>query len=597
MSTTPELPRHIQASISPEAVKKVTRFLSAELDDILLELFQNARRGGATRVNVRTIPNIARSRTQVTVTDDGRGIADPAQILTFGESQWDEATKRSEDPAGMGLYSLALKGAEITSTPTSGPAWKTVLTPEHFTSEAPAEIIKIARASKPGTSISFTVDHDGLDPRAMERRIRGEVKSAAKYQRIPVILNGKRVKQRHINRKAFWRERWDRHQNIEIGVHRPHGYMGTGRRLALEVNGHPVPLTELGSVQVLGDDTFEPLEFYATVSADDVPELPLVLPARKDTVRTRFLTDELIPASKRAIYRALQEQHEKLDVVFSDSNRDEASILGVTLPQPPRRLSPGIGSGFEPVTDLPPESEPGAPPDAILVGEIRWKLGWLVNASLEDATRRRGPVPLFWQSTLDFDKTRWYPRLPKLTKLQVRLEDREHGNVEWEATKPPPQDLGQHGRRPDRIVFIAKSRSTKNVSFPDIEFEGTWLAIGENLEGRTEGPPTSNINNALLFISKTATDDDYEPMIDYATSATTERLDDEEDIEMKRRTWEQRADAILYDDEQARLRRVRKVVMTHLRDVIPPRHQGTVVIGPGDEIDIRIEPIGPQETV
>ena len=86
-------------------------------------------------------------------------------------------------------------------------------------------------------------------------------------------------------------------------------------------------------------------------------------------------------------------------------------------------------------------------------------------------------------------------------------------------------------------------------------------------------------------------------MIDYATTATIERLDDEEDVDLKKRTWEQRADAILYTDGQARLRRIRTVVTTHLRGVVPPRHQGTIVIGPGDKLDIRIEPVGPQGTV
>ena len=113
MTTTAKLPERIRASISPDAMRKVTRFFSADLGDIFLELFQNARRAGATRVDVRTVPNIAAGRTQVTVTDDGRGIADPATVLAFGESQWSEATTQSEDPAGMGVYSFAQKGAEI----------------------------------------------------------------------------------------------------------------------------------------------------------------------------------------------------------------------------------------------------------------------------------------------------------------------------------------------------------------------------------------------------------------------------------------------------------------------------------------------------
>ena len=67
-----------------------------------------------------------------------------------------------------------------------------------------------------------------------------------------------------------------------------------------------------------------------------------------------------------------------------------------------------MGSRFETVMDLPRESEPGAPPDAILIDKIRWELGWLVGASLENASRRRSAVPLFWQSCGYIEKASWY---------------------------------------------------------------------------------------------------------------------------------------------------------------------------------------------
>ena len=126
----------------------------------------------------------------MTVTDDGRGIADPATVLAFGESQWSEATTQSEDPAGMGAYSFAQKGAEITSTPEKGPAWKAVLTPEHVTGRENRRGHQDRPRAHAGTSISFTVDHDGLDPGPMETKITSKVKSAAKHQRIPVSSTG-----------------------------------------------------------------------------------------------------------------------------------------------------------------------------------------------------------------------------------------------------------------------------------------------------------------------------------------------------------------------------------------------------------------------
>ncbi len=42
----------ITASISPQILSKVTRLFNAGLEDIVNELFQNARRAGATQVQV-----------------------------------------------------------------------------------------------------------------------------------------------------------------------------------------------------------------------------------------------------------------------------------------------------------------------------------------------------------------------------------------------------------------------------------------------------------------------------------------------------------------------------------------------------------------
>ena len=39
--------------------------------------------------------------------DNGHGIKDPAALLAFGMTEWDQAGALAEHPAGMGLYSLA----------------------------------------------------------------------------------------------------------------------------------------------------------------------------------------------------------------------------------------------------------------------------------------------------------------------------------------------------------------------------------------------------------------------------------------------------------------------------------------------------------
>ena len=51
--------------------------------------------------------------TRVTLADDGAGIADPAILLTFGESNWKAGIAEAEDPAGFGLLALSRRGCTL----------------------------------------------------------------------------------------------------------------------------------------------------------------------------------------------------------------------------------------------------------------------------------------------------------------------------------------------------------------------------------------------------------------------------------------------------------------------------------------------------
>ena len=95
------LPSTIRARVHDDAISRVTRFFNATTVETLNELFQNARRAGATRVDVTIADG------EVRVADDGEGITQPAALLAFGQSHWDSAPAQREDPAGIGVYALA----------------------------------------------------------------------------------------------------------------------------------------------------------------------------------------------------------------------------------------------------------------------------------------------------------------------------------------------------------------------------------------------------------------------------------------------------------------------------------------------------------
>ena len=62
----------IRATVSPETISKVTRLFNGTIGDILNELLQNARRAGASGVDVDAMP--VENGLRVTIADDGCGI-------------------------------------------------------------------------------------------------------------------------------------------------------------------------------------------------------------------------------------------------------------------------------------------------------------------------------------------------------------------------------------------------------------------------------------------------------------------------------------------------------------------------------------------
>src|SRR3546814_3798528 len=90
------LPATINSQVDPAAVTRVTRLFNNTLGDILSELIQNARRAGASAVDLKVID--ADGTAFLAIADDGAGIEDPSVILALGRSGWGDEIARREDP-------------------------------------------------------------------------------------------------------------------------------------------------------------------------------------------------------------------------------------------------------------------------------------------------------------------------------------------------------------------------------------------------------------------------------------------------------------------------------------------------------------------
>ena len=91
----------IKARVNTRLLNKASRLFTGTLEGRVIEILQNARHAGATKVQITTTDGLVRVR------DNGRGIEDFAKLLDLGGSGWDEGFEASEDPAGVGIFCLA----------------------------------------------------------------------------------------------------------------------------------------------------------------------------------------------------------------------------------------------------------------------------------------------------------------------------------------------------------------------------------------------------------------------------------------------------------------------------------------------------------
>ena len=320
--------RTITASIDPAAISKVSRFFDASDHQIINEMLQNARRAGATRIDVRIAGG------QVTMTDDGRGIADPQTLLSFGKSGWSQDVCSSEDPAGMGFFSLARRNASVESRPAGGDAWRIDLEPEHFRGGRPAQVHPGADApARHGTRITFS-------RRQHERDIGNEIANAARHCPLAVSVDGKAVEQEDFLEHAI---RVSEYEGVRIGV-----FHGADKRDpkstafpnigSINFHGLAVACPELPRVVPISERGGSIAKAWSTaVDIVDCPDLELVLPARHKAVDNEFLR-RLAEACRRAIYHAILEHGR--DTRLARVDQLEALVDEIPVPEPPPELEP-----------------------------------------------------------------------------------------------------------------------------------------------------------------------------------------------------------------------------------------------------------------
>ncbi|MDE0050385.1 MAG: hypothetical protein OXO52_11405 [Rhodospirillales bacterium] len=503
MNDRSHLPATIRARVHCRAIDRVSRFFNASVADAAAELIQNARRSGATRLDVAT--EATEGGTLVTVTDDGFGITDPAVLLSFGESGWDAATAKREDPAGMGVYALSKRGCVISSRPaTAGiapmPGWRVDLTPECFLGKQEARIVGCEDAPLPsGTAISFPADQS-------PEGIGAAFAAAARHCPLAVTVNGEPVERKAFLDGAVHVERW---RGLAFGVY-DNRFAGFNDP---DLNFHGLAII----VALPTVDTIDGGTWSVRADVDACPELELVLPARREAVQTPFL-DEMREAARIAVYRAMRRADRT--PALSHAHYVAARRAGIDMPVAPAVLRPWR-PGIADIDDWrdTPNREPVRPGILVMAVDPETQ----DQQCLWRAAELAGLAGSLYEADARLEGYDWYDALVRADGVRIDVTgggvthplDALRGRSEPCSDIPAAPGLPDTRARPDaihmHINIVHADGTSETIAVPtDVVFigeEGTWVEDAHPLVARDSDLQPAGLCQLLEAAYFSASDD------------------------------------------------------------------------------------------
>jgi hypothetical protein len=391
----------IRPSVSPQTITKVTRLFNGTIEDILNELLQNSRRANASWIGI--VHETTELGTTVTVSDNGSGIADPAQMLALGDSGWGVEIAATEDPAGMGVFSLAGTETAIISRSAGSPrGWTASIPADGWTGDQDIAVREVD--VEIGTTIRFFMP--GLTGQCAARII----KDVCKFYPLPVIANGCEVPREDFLAKAIHVAHWN---GSWIGVFEGHQY-----HVDPTVNFHGLLLKRklAGVSETLGGK-----HYHARLDIGATPDLALVLPARKEFVENDGLT-ALLAAARRTIFEAIaaKETHR-----LSFDDWKAARDLGVEMGEAEAVLPvwhPRVAEQDQLKVDYKEKTCDG---HAICVDDFEPDIGQAVGRALRHNMCRHALV----ESHDEYAGYAWYDRLHRLGNVRFYIDKGETRHI------------------------------------------------------------------------------------------------------------------------------------------------------------------------
>ena len=398
---------------------------------VLAELFDEARRARATRIDVGLEP--AGTSTLVTVAGDGAGIADPTLRRGLADPAWMGDAPAGAFPAGLGLLVFGVRGATLRwrtldAHASPGPGLRLALAPAQLVGGESARIEADDAAPWPyGVAVTF----EAGEPAAA---IRAAVETAARHHPLPVALDGEPIARRTFLDGAVHAEPW---RGLVFGVFE--GRPGAAGTADLNLNGR---LVAAGLPRVT---TLDGAAWTVRADVDDCPGLSLAQPACAEAAVTPFLVS-VRDAARRTLYRALASASPPPRLARADAER--AAEAGVGVPEPAPALLPWRPAVADP--DRP--ADPPAPVsvhDGAMVMEA--ELDPPEAQALHRALARAGLDARVLAPEPRLAGAGWYERLPRIRAVAVRVT---FGGVTRPLDAVPQRAEGAlREPRPEAITF------------------------------------------------------------------------------------------------------------------------------------------------
>lgn len=393
----------VRGKVNVALLDKADRLFRNDDAGIWTEILQNARRAGATSVDLTIKPEEPmENHCVVTVQDDGHGIEDFQSLLTLGTSDWSTETQSAEDPAGMGFFSLCRSDVEVYSG-----ARLVKLTPAVFLGKAEAHIEPGGEFIQ-GTRLRFTrqLSRDALI---------AALKQVTEFCPLEVRLEGQSLPRHDFLQGALYRELID---GIEVGfgVAFEHGYSYHDANWNFYGTRIHRPF---GSFTGLLDENKRSVStINARFNVLETGRVKLQLPDRRGVIEDEFLK-EFERKARAAAYRFFQTQSQH---VLPFRNWKEARALGIDLPEAAHLLTSWHAeSRDESIEPLPGNPEAGIVTDLtnVILADRD-----LLNAHTLDAALHSGanfPGTLYREEP-GYAGYAWYDRLPRIADTTVFID-------------------------------------------------------------------------------------------------------------------------------------------------------------------------------